>query len=66
MSTPTWVSLVRLRWDFRRHGHEFPFSTVDDYEASSLDTINIGVRFEFEDRKNGRNRLASTTRRRTD
>lgn len=53
----TWVSLVRLQWDFRKHGHEFPFSTVDEYEASSLDTVTVGVRFEFEDRKSGRDRV---------
>src|SRR4051794_38687435 len=57
MSTPTWVSLVRLQWDFRKHGHEFPFSTVGDYESSSLDTISVGARFEFEDRKSGKRRL---------
>jgi pyocin large subunit-like protein len=57
MGIPTWVSVARLHWDFRKHGHEFPFRTLDDYEASSLDTISAGVRFEFEDRKSGRDRL---------
>jgi pyocin large subunit-like protein len=57
MSVPTWVSSARLRWDFHKHGHEFPSSTVQDYEASSLDTISVGVRFEFADRKSGRDRL---------
>jgi hypothetical protein len=56
MSVPTWVSLARLRWDFRKHGREFPLSTIQDYEASSLDTINLGVEFTFEDRKSGRGR----------
>ena len=57
MSIPTWVSSARLRWDFRKHGREFPFGIIDVYEASSLDTIAVGVRFEFEDRKSGRDRL---------
>jgi len=57
MSVPAWVSQVRLQWDFRKHGHEFPFSTVGDYEASSIDTVIVGVRFEFEDRKSGRDRV---------
>jgi pyocin large subunit-like protein len=57
MSVPTWVSSARLHWDFRKHGREFPFSAVDEYEESSLDTVNVGVRFEFEDRKSGRSRV---------
>ena len=57
MNAPTWVSHVRLQWDFRKHGHEFPFSTVGDYEGSSIDTVVDGVRFEFEDRKSGRDRV---------
>ena len=57
MSDPVWVSQFRLRWDFGKHGPEFPFSTVQDYEASSLDTFRVGARFEFEDRKSGRDRV---------
>jgi hypothetical protein len=57
LSAPVWVSLSRLRWDFGKHGREFPFTTVQDYEVSSLDTISVGVRFEFEDGKSGRPRV---------
>jgi pyocin large subunit-like protein len=57
MSDPSWVSQFRLRTDFGKHGPEFPFSTVDEYEESSLDTFRVGARFEFEDRKSGRDRL---------
>jgi len=54
---PSWVSPNRLRWDFRKHGPELPWSTVQEYEASPHDTIRVGVRFEFEDRKTGRDRV---------
>jgi hypothetical protein len=57
MSDPVWVSHFRLRWDFRKHGPEFPFSNVQEYDASSIDTFQVGTRFEFEDRKSGRNRV---------
>lgn len=57
MSLPAWVSPNRLRWDFQKHAPEFPYSTVQEYEASSIDTIQVGTRFEFEDRKTGRLRV---------
>jgi hypothetical protein len=57
LSAPIWVSPNRLRWDFGKHGHEFSFTTVQEYERSSLETISVGVRFEFEDRKSGRLRV---------
>jgi hypothetical protein len=56
-SVPSWVNPTRLRWDFGKHGAEMPWATVQDYEASSLDTIRVGTRFEFEDRKSGRDRV---------
>jgi hypothetical protein len=57
VSAPGWVSQNRLRWDFQKHASEFPYTTVQEYEASSPNTINVGVRFEFEDRKTGRPRV---------
>ncbi len=57
MSAPVWVSPNRLRWDFGKHAREFPFTTVQEYEESSIDTISVGVRFEFEDGKSSRPRV---------
>lgn len=54
---PSWVSPNRLHWDFNKHGPEMPWRTVQEYETSSLDTIQAGARFEFEDRKSGRDRV---------
>lgn len=54
---PSWVSQRCLHRDFGKHGPEMPWSTVQDYETSSLDTIQAGTRFEFEDQKSGRDRV---------
>lgn len=57
MSAPVWVSPNRLRWDFGKHAHEFPYTTIQEYETRSFDTIGAGRRFEFVDSKSGRQRV---------
>ena len=53
MSAPTWASRRRLLDHFRRHGPEFPYATVQEYEASALATIASGSRFTYSDPSTG-------------
>jgi len=53
MSTATWVYPSELLWHFRKHGHKLSLQTVQEYEASALDTIQVGVRFTFDDLARG-------------
>jgi pyocin large subunit-like protein len=53
MPMPTWAIRSRLHDHFRRHGAEFPYRTVVEYEASALDTVATGERFTYSDPSSG-------------
>jgi pyocin large subunit-like protein len=44
---PSWYSDADARSHFAKHGHKFPYSTVQDYGASSIATVQVGVRFTY-------------------
>jgi pyocin large subunit-like protein len=54
---PSWPIRRRLLDHFRRHGPEFPYTTVQQYEASSIATIATGVRFTYADPSSGAPRI---------
>jgi hypothetical protein len=57
MVLPSWPSSARLLKKFLKHGWEFPYTSVDEYEASSLDTITVGTRFTYTDLGSGAPRV---------
>jgi pyocin large subunit-like protein len=57
MSVPVWANRRRLLDHFRQHGREFPYATVQEYEASALATIASGERFTFSDINTGDPRI---------
>jgi hypothetical protein len=57
MSAPVWIHQAELLKHFRKHGHKLALGTVQEYEASALDTIQVGTRFTFEDPAKGRKRV---------
>jgi pyocin large subunit-like protein len=50
---PRWVSNGVLRGHFVKHGQKFPYSKIDEYEESAIETAVSGVRFTYHDPKNG-------------
>jgi hypothetical protein len=48
-SLPSWTGRRDLERHFRKHGPRFPCPTIEDYEASALSTIRLGVQFTYED-----------------
>lgn len=57
MVPPSWPSRAKLVRKFQQHGSEFPYATVDEYEASSVDTIAMGTRFTYTDLGSGAPRV---------
>jgi pyocin large subunit-like protein len=57
MVPPSWPNAARLLRKFQQHGWEFQYTTVAEYEASSLDTISVGVRFTYTDSGSGASRV---------
>jgi hypothetical protein len=61
---PWWSSRQRLEAKFNQHEPDFrasqfcqPVLDVDEYERSSLETIQVGVRFRYRDWRTGRPRV---------
>jgi pyocin large subunit-like protein len=48
--TPRWRSRQKLEEHFGDHRDEFGDIDIDAYEASALDTIDVGTPFTYEDR----------------
>ncbi len=46
-SRRAWSSRRDLQRHFRKHGRKFPFATEAQYETSSLETIQLGAPFTF-------------------
>jgi hypothetical protein len=57
MTPPTWVHQTELLMHYRKHGSKLPVQSVQEYEASALDTIRAGVRFTFVDTAKGLQRV---------
>jgi hypothetical protein len=48
-SHPAWRNLDQRSRHFRKHRRRLRLRTVAEYEESALDTIRVGVRFEYFD-----------------
>lgn len=44
---PVWINRRELQRHFAKHHRKLGLRRVDDYESSSLDTIRVGIRFEY-------------------
>ena len=49
--TAVWPDEIYLREHFRKHRRGLRVSTVEEYDASARETIRVGVRFTYTDRK---------------
>ncbi len=47
---PKWRGRDDLEDHFEDHKHEFGAITIEEYEASALDTIDVGEPFTYTDR----------------
>ena len=48
--TPNWRDREAIEDHFEDHKDEFDAITIEEYEASVLDTIDVGQRFTYTDR----------------
>ncbi len=55
--TPKWRDRQALADHFADHGHELEAITIEDFEASALDTIRVGKQFTYTDRGSGRQHI---------
>jgi pyocin large subunit-like protein len=53
MAVPAWANKGKLLGHFRKHGSKFPYATVQEYEDSSLETVNLGTQFTYTDSGTG-------------
>ena len=57
MPQPTWPPGPTLRRHYQDHGRKFPFTSIRDYEDSSIETTQVGVEFTYTDDATGRQRI---------
>ena len=48
-----WKSIEHLEDHYGWHGHEFGSASIDEYDASAQDTLDVGIYFEYEDDRTG-------------
>ena len=53
LSMAEWGSGERLARHFRRHGRRLGCATIQEYDASAQETIDIGTQFEYRDPDSG-------------
>ena len=46
---PTWMSREELEKHFRQHRRELGVGTVEEYDGSARETIDVGTYFEYRD-----------------
>ena len=54
---PSWLSARKLREHFRKHGHEVGATNLDEYDTSARETIRLGRRFTYADKRSGLSRV---------
>src|SRR4051794_33731471 len=57
MPLPSWPMGPTLPSHFGQHGWKFPYASVQEYEHSSIETVDIGVSFTYTDPDTGRQRV---------
>jgi hypothetical protein len=55
--TPKWPTRRKAEEHFFNHGQEVGASTVEEYEASAIETIRVGRPFQYVDRTTGKRHL---------
>lgn len=55
--SPSWPAQSTLSFHFQKHGRKFPYTSVQEYESSSLDTVAQGVSFTYTDPGTGDSRV---------
>jgi pyocin large subunit-like protein len=53
MPAPSWPSQATLQRHYRKHGSKFPYTSVQEYKDSSIETVNVGRSFAYTDPSTG-------------
>ncbi len=51
-----WKSPRHLQGHFRSHAHEFPGASIEDYDTSAQETLDLGIYFTYTDGTTGEER----------